>query len=303
MNESRRPPRPSFLRIAKQHGIVPSKRYGQHFLVNEGVLERIVTEARVRAETVVLEIGPGIGNLTWHLAMSASMVVAVEKDRRLEPVLREVLGECANVSLIWGDARTLDLERELAERELPRPSILVANLPYNVAATLLLHYLTRYPWLERYAVMVQKEVADRIVASPGRAQYSGLSVKFQALADARRLFDVSRGSFWPPPDVTSSVIELVRNPRTDRIDELFALVDAAFAQRRKTIANSLAHSEFGGLSRVDISRVLEDAGIQPGIRPERLGVDEFLRLLEAVDLLRRVQTHEKSELSARRARE
>jgi 16S rRNA (adenine1518-N6/adenine1519-N6)-dimethyltransferase len=303
MNESKGPPRPSFLRIAKQHGIVPSKRYGQHFLVNEGVLERIVTEAHVSAETTVLEIGPGIGNLTWHLAMSGGMVVAVEKDRRLEPVLRDVLGQFPNVTLIYGDARTIDLERELADRKLPHPSIMVANLPYNVAATLLLHYLARYPWLERYIVMVQKEVADRIVAKPGHASYSGLSVKFQALADARRLFDVSRGSFWPPPDVTSSVIELVRNPRTNRLDELFSLVDAAFAQRRKTIANSLAHSGFGEISRADIPRVLEDAGIQPGIRPERLGVDAFFRVLEAMDRMRQLQTHEKSKLSGRRARE
>lgn len=274
--------RPRFLQIAKRHGIVPAKRLGQHFLVNEGVLEKIVNAAAPRPDETVVEVGPGIGNLTWHVAGRAGAVVAIEKDARLRPVLEESLADRANVRVVFADALAVDPVAVARDAGLPGPTALVANLPYNVAATVLLRYLSECPSIERAVVMVQKEVADRICAAPGTPAYSGLTVKFRALGDARALFTVSPGSFWPPPDVTSAVVAFRREPRVSRLAELFELVDAAFGQRRKTVLNSLAGSGFRGLDREAWRGLLAAAGIPETVRPERLDWHDFARLLEAL---------------------
>ncbi|MGH8825203.1 MAG: 16S rRNA (adenine(1518)-N(6)/adenine(1519)-N(6))-dimethyltransferase RsmA [Jiangellaceae bacterium] len=266
-------------RLAAAEGLRPRKSRGQNFVIDANTVRRIVRTARVGADDVVLEVGPGLGSLTLALLPEVSRLVAVEVDRRLADALPATVREFApavadRLAVVAADASRI--------RELPDgpPTALVANLPYNVAVPVLLHLLETFPTLERALVMVQKEVADRLAAAPGSRTYGVPSVKVAWYARVRQVGTVGRSVFWPAPNVDSGLVALERRdpPAGTERREVFALVDAAFAQRRKTLRAALG-GWAGSPARAE--EILRSAGVDPGVRGEQLGVADFARIAGA----------------------
>ena len=263
--------------IAERLGARPTKTLGQNFVIDPNTVRRIVRTAGVGPDDVVLEVGPGLGSLTLGLLPEVSSVVAVEVD----PVLAAELGVtvarrapsyAARLSVVTEDAL------RVTHLPGPPPTALVANLPYNVAVPVLLHLLATLPSLERVLVMVQAEVADRLAAAPGSKVYGVPSVKAAWYADVRRAGAVGRTVFWPAPNVDSGLVAMTRRPppvTAATRDEVFAVVDAAFAQRRKTLRAALAG--WAG-SPAAAEAALRAAGIDPRARGEALDVAAFARL-------------------------
>ena len=268
--------------LADRLGVRPSKRLGQNFVVEQGTVRRIAALAAPAPDDVVLEVGPGLGSLTLALLEAgAGRIVAVEIDQALAGDLPRTLADRApaladRVTVISADAL------RVGERDLPAaPSMLVANLPYNVAVPVVLHLLAAVPSLVRGLVMVQAEVADRMYAAPGSRVYGAPSVKLAWYATARSAGTVPRTVFWPVPNVDSRLVAFTRTdpPATSATREaVFALVDAAFGQRRKTLRAALAG--WAG-SAPEAERLLRAAGIDPGTRGEALSVAQFARLAAA----------------------
>jgi 16S rRNA (adenine1518-N6/adenine1519-N6)-dimethyltransferase len=263
--------------LASRLDLRPTKALGQNFVIDANTVRRIVRMAGVNVDDVVLEVGPGLGSLTLELLSAARSVVAVEVDPVLADALPQTVRERApsladRLTVLPADALHLRPE-QLRE---PPPTALVANLPYNVAVPVLLHLLAVLPTLQHGLVMVQSEVADRLVARPGSRTYGVPSVKLAWYADARRAGSVSRTVFWPVPNVDSALVAFTRRaePNSDR-DAVFALVDAAFAQRRKTLRAALA--DWAG-STANAESALLAAGIEPRARGESLDVADFARL-------------------------
>jgi 16S rRNA (adenine1518-N6/adenine1519-N6)-dimethyltransferase len=254
--------------------VVPNRELGQHFLADVNILGVIGRLAELEAEDVGLEVGPGLGVLTRYLAERVDRVHAVELDRSLEPHLRAALEPHGNVDLVFGDALRLDL----AALE-PPPTKLVANLPYNVATPLVVESLDGLPSVERWCVMVQREVADRFFAPPATKAYGAVSVLVQLVAERTGFHPVSRTVFRPPPNVDSALVAFRRRGALpDRYRELKRLVEAAFAHRRKTLPNSL---ELAGLAdRQRAAGALEALGLPPATRAERLTPGQFAALAE-----------------------
>lgn len=273
--------------LLARHSFHFSKALGQNFLCAAWVPEEIADAAELDRETGVLEIGPGIGCLTAELSARAGRVVAIEADRRLLPVLAETLEGRENVEIVCGDALRQDLAALAAEKLAGLRPVVCANLPYSVTSPLLTAMLEARCF-ETMTVMIQKEVAQRICAGPGSAAYGAFSVFVQWHAVPRICFDVPPGCFIPQPKVTSSVLQLQRRkaPPVPVQDEgmLFRVVRAAFGQRRKTLSNALCG---GGFAKPDVTAALEAAGIDPGVRGERLGLPEFARLADAFTVLTR----------------
>ena len=265
--------------LAGRLGVRPSKRLGQNFVVEPGTVRKIASLAALEPSDVVLEVGPGLGSLTLALLEAgASQLVAIEIDRALAGELPLTIAARAprlagRVAVVAADAL------HIAARDLPAaPSGLVANLPYNVAVPVLLHLLAALPTLRRGLVMVQAEVADRICAGPGSRVYGAPSVKLAWFAAARSAGPVPRTVFWPVPNVDSRLVAFTRRdpPVTAATrGEVFAVIDAAFRQRRKTLRAAL--SGWAG-SAPEAERLLRAADIDPGARGESLGVGEFARL-------------------------
>ncbi|OEV05266.1 16S rRNA (adenine(1518)-N(6)/adenine(1519)-N(6))-dimethyltransferase RsmA [Streptomyces oceani] len=265
--------------LAAALGVRPAKQRGQNFVIDANTVRRIVRTAEVRPDDVVLEVGPGLGSLTLALLESASSVVAVEVDAVLaealpDTVRRRLPGRAERFSLVRADA--------LRVRELPgpAPTALVANLPYNVAVPVLLHLLETFPGIQRTLVMVQSEVADRLAAAPGSRIYGVPSVKAAWYCEVRRAGAVGRTVFWPAPHVDSGLVALRRRVppvTTATRAEVFAVVDAAFAQRRKTLRAALAG--WAG-SATAAEAALTAAGIPARERGEALTVDDFARIAE-----------------------
>jgi 16S rRNA (adenine1518-N6/adenine1519-N6)-dimethyltransferase len=250
------------------------KSLGQHFLVDENFLGVIDRLAELEPEDVVLEIGPGTGVLTRHLADRVAEVHAVELDESLEEPLADALRGAANVHLVFGDAVTFDytaLE--------PPPTKLVANLPYNVATPIVVESLERVPSLERWVVMVQREVAERFFASPRTKAYGAVSVLLQLHTRKLGSHRVPPAAFRPRPRVDSAIVAFERYPGP-RLDLVRPVVESAFAHRRKTLANSLAHTGFA--TRAEAERALADIGRAPGVRAEELAPEEFVELAKAL---------------------
>jgi 16S rRNA (adenine1518-N6/adenine1519-N6)-dimethyltransferase len=266
---------------AARLGVRPSKRLGQNFVIEQGTVRKIAALAAVRPADVVLEVGPGLGSLTLALLEAGpARVVAVEIDRALAAELPATIAARAplladRVTVIHADALVVR-EPDLGD---PPPDVLVANLPYNVAVPVLLHLLAALPALARGLVMVQAEVADRICAAPGSRVYGAPSVKVAWFAAARPAGTVPRTVFWPVPNVDSRLVALRRHdtapPESVGREEVFAVIDAAFGQRRKTLRAAL--SGWAG-SAPEAERLLRAAGIDPAARGEALGVAEFARL-------------------------
>src|SRR6516162_3456229 len=269
-------------KLAERLGVRPSKRLGQNFVVEQGTVRRIAALAAPRTADVVLEVGPGLGSLTLALLEAGpSRVVAVEIDRALAAELPRTAatrapGLAGRLAVVTADAL------DAGPRDLPAPpSALVANLPYNVAVPVVLHLLGALPSLARGLVMVQAEVADRMCAAPGSRVYGAPSVKLAWYAAARPAGTVPRTVFWPVPNVDSRLVAFTRRdpPATSATREaVFALVDAAFGQRRKTLRAALAG--WAG-SAPEAERLLRAAGIDPGARGEALSVAQFARLAAA----------------------
>jgi 16S rRNA (adenine1518-N6/adenine1519-N6)-dimethyltransferase len=251
------------------------KELGQHFLVDENLLGVIDRFAELGPEDVVLEIGPGLGVLTNYLADRVAHVHAVELDRSLEPPLRESLGGRANVELHLGDALRLDL----AELE-PTPTKLVSNLPYNIATPLIVESLEGLPDIELWCVMVQREVADRLFAQPSTKAYGAVSVLVQLAADRTGFHRVSRTAFRPRPNVDSALVAFRRRQLPPDFARVKQLVTAAFAHRRKRLANSLELAGFA--TRDEATEALRAIGRDPAARAEELAPPEFLALAEAL---------------------
>jgi 16S rRNA (adenine1518-N6/adenine1519-N6)-dimethyltransferase len=251
------------------------KELGQHFLVDENLLGVIDRFAELGPEDVVLEVGPGLGVLTNYLADRVAHVHAVELDRSLEPPLRESLGGRDNVELHLGDALRLDL----AALE-PKSTKLVSNLPYNIATPLIVESLDGLPGIELWCVMVQREVADRLFAQPSTKAYGAVSVLVQLGAERTGFHRVSRTVFRPRPNVDSALIAFRRRQLPPDFARAKHLVTAAFAHRRKRLANSLELAGFA--TRDDATEALRAIGRDPGTRAEELAPPDFLALAEAL---------------------
>lgn len=263
-------------RLLAEHGLSPRRAFGQNFVVDANTVRRIARLANVGPDDLVIEIGAGLGSLTLALADTGATVVAIEIDHGIAPVLRNVVANRSNVTVVEGDARTIDWQALVPSG---RRAVVVANLPYNVATPLIADLLDTVPQIHRFVVMVQKEVALRLAASAGSPDYGAISVKVAYWATARLLGDVPPTVFVPQPKVTSSIIEITRrdSPAVD-IDprELFTLVRTAFGQRRKMLRRSLANV-------VDMAD-FERAGIPPTARPEELDVVTWGRLARTVQV-------------------
>lgn len=259
-------------------GLRPTKSLGQHFLVDSNVLGNIMAAADVGRDDYVVEVGPGIGALTVELAEAAGRVLAIEFDRKLIAVLEAALsqaGHTDNVEIVRADALKVSLREVTDQMPGKMPGKMVSNLPYNIAAPLLIEYVSAYPEIRTYVVMVQREIGERILAQPGHADYGSFTVRLSYLADARKVAYVSRTVFLPPPRVDSMVIRLDRlDTRPDH--RLFRVVEAAFAQRRKTIGNALEKGL--ELPPGKARSALEASGIDQRRRGETLSLGEFIRV-------------------------
>jgi 16S rRNA (adenine1518-N6/adenine1519-N6)-dimethyltransferase len=267
-------------RLAARLGVRPTKQRGQNFVIDANTVRRIVRTAGVRPDDVVVEIGPGLGSLTLALLEVADRVVAVEIDDVLAAALPTTVADrlphrADHFVLVHQDAL------RVTELPGPDPTALVANLPYNVAVPVLLHMLARFPTIERTLIMVQSEVADRLAAPPGSRVYGVPSVKAAWYADVKRAGAIGRSVFWPAPNVDSGLVSLVRRPEPPRTtasrEQVFAVVDAAFAQRRKTLRAALAG--WAG-SAAAAETALTAAGISPQARGESLTVEDFAAIAE-----------------------
>ncbi|MDH5333050.1 MAG: 16S rRNA (adenine(1518)-N(6)/adenine(1519)-N(6))-dimethyltransferase RsmA [Thermoleophilia bacterium] len=256
--------------------VTPKKALGQHFLVDPNILSVIDRLADLEAGDVVLEVGPGLGVLTRHLAERVSLVHAVEVDRSLEPHLTAALaGAPPTVRLHWGDA----LRSDLAGLDPPATK-LVANLPYSIATPLIVETLVGLPLLRRWCVMVQREVADRLFAEPSTKAYGAVSVIVRLTARRTGFHPVSRHVFRPPPRVDSALVAFERLDPPPRLAEIRRLVDAGFAHRRKTLANALALA--GIAEREHVVAALADIGRPPAVRAEALDPAELVALEDAL---------------------
>lgn len=267
--------------LAEALGVRPTKQRGQNFVIDGNTVRKIVRTAAVRADDVVVEIGPGLGSLTLALLEAADRVTAVEIDDVLAGALPATIearmpSRAERFALVHSDAM------RVTELPGPPPTALVANLPYNVAVPVLLHMLEHFPTIERTLVMVQAEVADRLAAGPGNKVYGVPSVKANWYADVKRAGAIGRSVFWPAPNVDSGLVALVRRAEPVKTTasrlEVFAVVDAAFAQRRKTLRAALAG--WAG-SAPAAEAALVAAGVSPQARGESLTVEEFARIAES----------------------
>jgi 16S rRNA (adenine1518-N6/adenine1519-N6)-dimethyltransferase len=266
--------------LAERAGVRPTKKLGQNFVIDHGTVRRITALAGLAPGDVVLEVGPGFGSLTLPLLAASRRVVAVEMDPVLAGRLPATVAERAPGLAGRLEVVTADAARV---RELPGepPAVLVANLPYNATVPVLLNVLERFPSLRRGLVMVQAEVAERICAPPGGRVYGVSSAKLAWYARMRPAGPVPRTVFWPVPGVDSALVSFERTPpppTTARREDVFAVIDAAFGQRRKTLRAALA--AWAG-SPAEAERVIRAAGLDPSVRGESLGITEFARIAEA----------------------
>ena len=258
------------------------KKYGQNFLIDTSVLDRIIAAAEITKEDCVLEIGPGIGTMTQYLAENAGEVVAVEIDKNLIPILEETLSEYDNVSVINDDILKVDVNKIVEEKNGGKPVKVVANLPYYITTPIIMGLFENHVPLKSITIMVQKEVADRMQVGPGTKDYGALSLAVQYYAKPEIVANVPPNCFIPRPNVGSAVIRLTRyeTPPVQVNDEkkMFALIRASFNQRRKTLVNGLGNASELGISKERVAAVLEEMQLSPTIRGEALTLEQFARL-------------------------
>ena len=266
--------------LLERHGFRFSKGLGQNFLIDASVPRRIAEGSGAAQEHWVLEIGPGAGCLTVQLASRAGRVTAVEKDARLAPVLAETIGDFDNVNVVTADFLKLDLAELAGEYSGGLAPVVCANLPYNITGPAIAKLLESRIF-QSLTIMIQREVGQRLCASPGTSEYGAFTVFVGWYAQVETLFDVSPSCFMPPPKVTSRVIRLnTRNDPPQDVpseEQFFKVVRSAFAQRRKTLLNALA-AGFGDIPKKDIAAAIAQAGLPEKVRGEELGIPEFAHL-------------------------
>ena len=272
------------MEVLNEFGIKAKKKYGQNFLINRNVVDQIVEAAEISKEDCVLEIGPGIGTMTQLLSEAAGHVVAVEIDQSLERVLSRTLEDRDNVTILFQDILKTDLAAISSEYNQGRPLKCVANLPYYITTPILLQLFQEAQNFESITIMVQKEVADRILATEEDKEYGALSLAVRYYSEPEKVCIVPPGCFIPKPGVDSAVLQLkVRREAPVEADEkfLFALIRASFNQRRKTLANALSHGLQNGTYAMDremVQKALSEMGLSETIRGERLSLEQFAEL-------------------------
>jgi 16S rRNA (adenine1518-N6/adenine1519-N6)-dimethyltransferase len=261
-----------------EQGLIPRKKWGQHFLADKNILKKVIKTAEIEKEDIVLEVGPGLGEMTQALAHEASKVIAVEIDARLVEILRSKLADTPNVEIIQRDILKFDVRKHLGSEK--RPVKVVANLPYQISTPLLFHFIDSRDLYSVLILMVQREVAERMGAPPGKKTYGPLSVLVQSVADISIGFTIKPSAFFPPPEVESAVIRLSWKKRPliapEQEDGFRAVVKGCFGYRRKTLANALKHSDLP--LPENLEERLQGMGIDPRRRPETLSVQEFVAL-------------------------
>ena len=270
------------IEVLQKYNFRMQKKYGQNFLIDTGVLNRIIDAAKITGEDCVLEIGPGIGTMTQRLAEQAGKVVAVEIDKNLIPILEDTLSGYDNVTLINEDILKMDIHKIVEEKNSGRPVKVVANLPYYITTPIIMDLFESHVPLESITVMVQKEVADRMQVGPGTKDYGALSLAVQYYAKPEIITNVPPNCFIPRPNVGSAVIRLTRyeEPPVQVADEtkLFALIRAAFNQRRKTLVNALSNASGLRITKEQASEALERLKLSSTIRGEALTLEQFALL-------------------------
>ncbi len=270
--------------LCARHGFQLSKGFGQNFIVNPGVCPKMVEAAGIDREWGALEIGPGIGVLTKELALRAGKVVSIEVDDRLPPLLDETLAGLDNVRIVMGDVLKTDLAALIEEEFSGMPVAVCANLPYYITSPIVMKLLEERLPIRHITVMVQKEAAQRLCAAPGTRQAGAVSYAVHYYAQPKVLFTVQPGSFFPPPKVTSAVIQLTLHdaPPVTPADEkaMFRTIRASFGQRRKTVAN--AASAGLGVPKQRVIEALQQAGVPAAARPEQLTLAQYAAFSDAL---------------------
>lgn len=263
------------------------KKFGQNFLIDPHVLDKIIDSANITKEDCVIEIGPGIGSVTQQLIEHAGKVISIEIDDQLIPILTEQFGDCSNFRLIHKDVLKVDLKKLIEEESPNRKIKVVANLPYYITTPIIMALLENQLNIESITVMVQKEVADRLASKPGSKQYGAITVSVNYFADTYLVANVPRNCFMPRPNVDSAVIQLRLHDESPvqvgNVQQLFKIIKAAFLLRRKTLLNTLAaHGELG-LEKDKLKELLDESGIGAQTRGETLSIEEFARLSDYID--------------------
>lgn len=268
--------------VLQKYGFNFQKKFGQNFLIDTNVLDKIISSAEITKDDCVLEIGPGIGTMTQYLAESAREVVAVEIDKALIPILEDTLSAYDNVTVINEDILKVDINAIVQERNGGRPIKVVANLPYYITTPIIMGLFEQHVPLKSITIMVQKEVADRMQVGPGTKDYGALSLAVQYYAEPKIVANVPPNCFIPRPNVGSAVIRLTRyeEPPVKVEDEhkMFALIRASFNQRRKTLVNGLGNAAGLSVTKDQVAAALEKMGLSPTIRGEALTLEQFAEL-------------------------
>lgn len=270
------------IEVIQKYQFAFQKRFGQNFLIDAHVLEKIVSAAGITKDDCVLEIGPGIGTMTQYLAESAGQVIAVEIDTNLLPILADTLEEYSNVKVINQDILKVDINELVKEYNNGRPIKVVANLPYYITTPIIMGLFESNVPIDNITVMVQKEVADRMQVGPGSKDYGALSLAVQYYASPYIVANVPPNCFIPRPNVGSAVIRLTRyqEPPVQVKDPklMFKLIRASFNQRRKTLQNGLNNSPEISFSKEEITKAIESLGVSPSVRGEALSLEQFAQL-------------------------
>ncbi|MCI8270370.1 MAG: 16S rRNA (adenine(1518)-N(6)/adenine(1519)-N(6))-dimethyltransferase RsmA [Lachnospiraceae bacterium] len=272
------------IEIIKKYNFVFQKKYGQNFLIDTHVLDKIIAAANITKNDMVLEIGPGIGTMTQYLAEAAGQVVAVEIDDNLIPILEDTLKDCDNVTIIHDDILKVDLSHLATQYNSGRPIKIVANLPYYITTPIIMSLFEKDVPVHNITVMVQKEVADRMQVGPGSKDYGALSLAVQYYAEPYLVANVPPNCFLPRPKVGSAVIRLTRYMKPPVIVQdsrlMFQLIRASFNQRRKTLQNGLYNYPELPFSKDQIAMAIADLGLPPAVRGETLTLAQFARLAD-----------------------
>ena len=281
MNEKLSDPKKT-IEVIQKYQFAFQKRFGQNFLIDAHVLEKIVSAAGITKDDCVLEIGPGIGTMTQYLAESAGQVIAVEIDTNLLPILSDTLKDYSNVKVINQDILKVDINELVKEYNNGRPIKVVANLPYYITTPIIMGLFESNVPIDNITVMVQKEVADRMQVGPGSKDYGALSLAVQYYASPYIVANVPPNCFIPRPNVGSAVIRLTRyqEPPVQVKDPklMFKLIRASFNQRRKTLQNGLNNSPEISFSKEEITKAIESLGVSPSVRGEALSLEQFAQL-------------------------
>ena len=268
-------------KILEENNTTANKKFGQNFLIDTHVLEKIIEESEITKEDCVLEIGPGIGTMTQYLAENAKNVIAVEIDKALIPILADTLSEYDNVTVINDDILKVDIQKLCDEYNGGRPIKVVANLPYYITTPIIMGLFESHVPLKSITIMVQKEVADRMQEGPGSKEYGALSLAVQYYAKPEIVANVPPNCFMPRPNVGSAVIKLTRYEEAPvKVDDekyMFSIIRASFNQRRKTLANGLTNGGLG-LTREMVTKALSEMGLSETIRGEALTLEQFATL-------------------------